>query len=96
MPREAISPELGMDSAISFCEWFLIILVHGWFYSFGAFFGRVRASVLYFSCKSGSFGYVSSAFLWLQKCCSMELSGWFVAPMVVEVLLGLEVADCCW
>jgi hypothetical protein len=26
----------------------------------------------------------------------MELSGWFVGSMVVEALLGLEVADCCW
>jgi hypothetical protein len=67
MPREAISPELGMDFAISFCEWFLIILVHGWFYSFGAFFGRVRAFVLYFSCKFGSFDYVSSAFFMVAE-----------------------------
>lgn len=51
-----------MDLAISFCEWFLTILVHGRFYSFDAFFGRVRASILYFSCKFSSFGHISSAF----------------------------------
>jgi len=56
-----------MDFAISFCEWFLAILVHGRFYSFGAFSGRASAFVLYLSCKFDTFGHVSSVFLMVAE-----------------------------